>query len=747
MHRLTPSDGASGKGKPQSPAPATPNTNQTAAPAQAPAPQQAAQQPAPAPASTATSSAQQAQTITPQAAQSKLTPIRVETGNATLNKTSTSSTGTTMNAQVSKPSLARAANTSPISRNQSSAAMDNIRKAIEELGAAAEFDNTTLTMLELDRNGANRNMAVLIVCATERNKPGTPVAYHTLLLEETGQPRTVRRRLNNGINSGLNNGGVYEDILYPSDGYDEHMREAVLLAVAKKFGNGPVNVDNQKKIVTAGNIVLLDAMSSTVPATLDLSKVANVRGAVSNGSVAATTVLRTFLGQTDDFKLEGDVSGQRWTTSMLVSDAAFTDLMGIPMRGDVALELREGGSDNVNNNNLSYNDPAGEVLTHQVLGFQDLAWQPTPAAQMAAMNGNLMTGASMGLGLGLGMGMGGGMDPSVYMMFRSRFIITNLDPIFNPTLPDTLMGLATTQLLVEDRRFQNLWVKRHTLGAQNPINGKNLHDLGALGLEVMRPGIGEQAGQMVKSRFPTTGAKGEEPVLFSILNSVVYPDAVVSMDVSETGTFSWILGVFASAALGDISANDEIVGASDYVTRGHFSNIYQQLCGGAKPPVMLNDGVLINMGRYTDANGQLRDIREVDQLVIENAFGETAPEMVDRWIRMNYDTSIDEEFRLVEQRAIISMLFSNAQFTGRARRVTFRPEFLLALNKAIAACGGRFIARWGNEAPQSTLRATASFLNGVNFQGGLSGAYVQNYRPQQTGLGLNNSGFGRWGRF
>lgn len=743
MHRLTPSDSGKGTGTPQSQAQST-QTQQPAAqaPVQAPVQQQ---QPAAAPAVQATPAPQA--TVIPTTTPAKMTSVRVETANSTQNLFSNSSTGNNMNTSVNKPSLARSSNASPISRNQSSAAMDNIRKAIEELGTATEFDNVQLTVLELDRNGGNRNLGVLIVCATELNKPGSPVAFHTLLLEETGQPRIVKKRLNSGITSGLNNGGQYEDILYPSDAYDEFMREAVTYAVAKKFGNGQVTIDKEKKLVLAGNVVLLDAMASTVPATLDLSKPANVRGAVSNGSSAATTVLRTYLGISDDFKLEGDVSAQRWTSSMLVSDAAFSDLMGIPMRGDVVLELREGGTDNNNNNNQSYNDPAGEVLTHQILGFQDLAYQPTQAAQMAAMNGNLMSGQMMGLGLGMGMGMGNGMmDPSVHMLFRSRYIITNLDPIWNPTLPDTLMGLATTQLLLEEKRFQNLWVKRHMLGAQNPVSGKNMHDLGALGLEVVRPGVGEQAGQMVKSRFPTTGAKGEEPVLFSILNTVVHPDAVVSMDISETGTFSWILGVFASAALGDMGANDEIVGAADYVTRGQFSAIYGQLCGGAKPPVMLNDGVLINMGRYTDVNGQLRDIREVDQLVIENAFGETAPEMVDRWIRMNFDTSIDEDFRLVEQRAIISQLFSNAQFTGHARRVTFRPEFLLALSKAIAACGGRFIARWGNEQPTSTLRATASFLNGLNFNGGTSGAFVQNFRPQQTSMGLGNSGFGRWGR-
>lgn len=652
---------------------------------------------------------------------------------------------TNMTNTMNKPSLARAANMSPISRNQSSAAMENIRKAIEDLGASSEFESFSLTMLELDRNGANRNLSALIVCATERNKPGAPVAFHTLLLEETGAVRTVRRRLNNGTNVGINNGGTYDSLLYPSDGYDQFMREAVILTVAKKFGNGTVVVDKEKNQIISGNVVLLDAMASTVPATLDLSKVPNVRGAVSNGSVAATTVLRTYLGVSDDFKLEGDVQGQRWTTSILVSDAAFSDLMGIPMRGDVVLELREGGNDGNNNgqNNQSYNDPAGEVLTHQVLGFQDFAYQPSPAAQMAQMNGALMAGAALGMGIGMGMNMGG-VDPSAYLTFRSRYIITNLDPIWNPTLPDTLMGLAPVQCLLEEKRFQSLWVKRHMLGAQNPINGKNLHDLGALGLEVLRPGIGDQAGQMVKSRFPTTGAKGEEPVLFSILNSVVHPDAVVSMDISETGTFSWIHGVFASAALGSVESNNEIIGAADYVTRGNFSKIYAQECGGNALPVMINDGVLINMGRYTDANGQLRDVREVDQLVIENAFGESSPEMVDRWIRMNYDTSIDEEFRLVELREIIKQLYSNVTFTGRARRVTFQPAFLKALNRAIAACGGRFMARWGNEAPQSTNRATASFLSGLHFNNGVSGAYVQGYRPQVSNLGLGTTSFGRW---
>lgn len=672
----------------------------------------------------------------------RVTQVNVSQPQQSIFSNPTNNTGNKMS--LNKPSLARHSNPSPINRMQSSAAMDNIRKAIEELGAAREFDGQILTMLELDRNGGNRNLGALIVCVTERNKTVDSVAFHTLLLEETGSARTVKRRMDSGTEGFGSNGGVFEYPLYPSDGYDEHMREAVVLAVAKKFGNGSVTMDQEKKIMSSGSVVLLDAMASTVPATLDLSKPANVRGAVANGSVAASTVLRTFLGQTDDFKLEGDVAGQRWTSSILVSDAAFTDMMGIPMCGDIVLELREGGSDGSNNNTQSYNDPAGETLTHQILGFQDFAYDPSPAAQMAQMNGTLMSGMALGMGMGMGGGMG--IDPTAYLTFRSRYVITNLDPIWNPTLPDTLMGLATTQLLLEDRRFQSLHIKRHMLGAQNPIGGKNLHDLGALGLEVLRPGTGDQAGQMVRARFPTTGAKGEEPILMTILNSVVHPDAVVSMDISETGTFSWIHGVFASAALGSPSSNADIVGAADYLTRGKFSQIYAQECKGNPLPVMINDGLLVNLGRYTDSNGQLRDVREVNQLVIENAFGESAPEMVSRWIRMNFDRQLNEEFRLVEMKEIISQLYTNVQFTGRARRVTFRPEFLRALTASIAACGGRFMVRWGNEAPQSTARATASFLSNLGYNSAASGAFVQGYRPQPTGLGMaaGNTSFGRW---
>ncbi len=641
----------------------------------------------------------------------------------------------TMN-QASKPSLIRGAVSAPISRNNSSMAMDNIRKAMDDLGIANEFNDYQFKYIELDTSGNRRKVAALVVAARSKTVQDSAIAYHSILLEETGQMQRVKRRFDNLS---------YDDELYASDGFDQYMREDVVKAVAAAFvPGGQVVWNKDTNETTVNGIKLISAMASTIPATVDLKVPAMIRGPLSNACIAAMTLLNQDLGRSDDLKLEGNVAGQRWTANVLVSNASFTDMTGTPNRGDVVVEIREGGSDNSQNQyDQSFNDPNGEIMTHQILGFMDLVYNPTPnAQQMQGSNQMFVPNMLMG---GI---MGGMTQQDAYQVFRARYTMTHIDPIFNPTLPDLLFGLAGANVaILEEGRWKVAMVAQHNLGADNLVSGRNMRDLGILGAEIMRPGQGDQAGQMIRSRFQTSGGRGEDPVLYNIIETCIRPEPVLSMHVPESGAFSWMSGYFVAAAMGSQSAQADIVSAADYMTRNEFSKLYAQLCQGVPQPVVLNDNVLVNLGRYTDHNGMLRDSREVDQLVIENAFAETRPDMVDRWIRMQNDTSMPVEFRLNETRSIIRELYSNVQFTGRARAITFNPLFLRALCQAIVACGARMHLRHGNENPQSTVRSTATFLNGVQFAQGASGFYTPNYnQPQAQSMHGGGGYFGRWGQ-
>ena len=638
--------------------------------------------------------------------------------------------------QAAKPSLIRGAIQAPISRNNSSMAMDNIRKALDEMGTVNEWNDYQFKFIELDTSGSRRKVAAMVIAVRSKSTDHSPIAYHAILLEETGQQQRVKRRFENV---------TYDDELYPSDGFDQYMREDVIKAVANAFYPGQQLVhDKNTNVTSVAGVRLINALASTIPNTVDLKQVAMVRGPLSNACIAALTLLEQDLGRTQEFKLEGNVQAQRWTANVLVSDGSFTDMTGTPNRGSLAVEVKEGGSDgNQNQYDQSFNDPNGEVLTHQMLGFMDLIYDPTPAAmQMQSNTMGFMPNMIMGGGM-----MGGMFGKDAFQVFRARYVLTHIDPIYNPTLPDILFGLAATnEAVLEQDRWKPALIAQHNLGADNLISGRNMRDLGILGAEILRPGMGEQAGQMVRARFQTTGQRGEDPVLYNIINTCIRDQPLLSMHVPESGAFSWMSGYFVAAAMGSATAQADIIAAADYMTRNHFTQLYTQLCGGVPQPIIYNDNVLVNLGRYTDHNGMLRDSREVDQLVIENAFAETRPDMVDRWIRIQSDSSLPIEFRLNESRTIIKELYSSVQFTGRARAITFNPFFLRALSQAIVACGGRMHLRHGNENPQSTQRSTAAFLNNIQYAQGTSGFYTPNYQqPTQQSQYGGGGVYGRWG--
>lgn len=664
----------------------------------------------------------------------------MHSNNSTFHQSNTTFKSNTMSQNTgAKPSLIRGAVHAPVSRNNSSMAMDNIRKAMEELGISNEFEDYIFKFIELDTSGNRRKVAALVVAVRSKSVQDSPVAYHSILLEETGTMQRVKRRCDSV---------TYDDELYASDGFDQYMREDVIKAVAGQFfPGGQITYNKETNETSVNGIKLISAMASTIPSTVDLKVTSSVRGPLSNACIAAMTLLNQDLGRGDDLQLVGNVSGQRWTAHTLISNASFADMTGTPNRGELAVEIKEGGSDNNQNQyDQSYNDPNGEVLTHQILGFMDLVYNPTPAAlQMQQQNNMFMPNMIMGAMMG---GVMGGMTTAdAFRVFMPRYVMTHVDPIYNPTLPDLLFGIAGTNVaILEDGRWRSGLVAQHNLGADNLISGRNMRDLGILGTEVTRPGQGDQTGQMVRSRFATSGGRGEDPVLYSIIDTVIRPEPLLSMHVPESGAYSWMAGYFVAAAMGSQSAQADIISAADYMTRNEFSKIYNQLCGGAPQAVVLNDNVLVNLGRYTDQNGMLRDSRDVDQLVIENAFAETRPDMVDRWIRMQNDVTLPIEFRLSETRAIIRELYSNVQFTGKARAITFNPLFLRALCQAIVVCGGRMHLRTGNENPSSTTRSTASFLNGVQFATGASGFYTPNYHQPQSQTQYGGGGFyGRWG--
>ena len=165
-------------------------------------------------------------------------------------------------------------------------------------------------------------------------------------------------------------------------------------------------------------------------------------------------------------------------------------------------------------------------------------------------------------------------------------------------------------------------------------------------------------------------------------------------------------------------------------------------------PVCFDDADRIHLGYYTNSDGHLRDLRELDYLAILNLAGKDDPTLVEKWERTHLDRNIPLAVRLHERKTIIDRLLSGSVVVkGFARRVTFSEQFIKALSDSIEEAG--LSVRPGNMVDSFNQGATRG---GYTFQGQLvnpnlgnwmsSGAIQPNY-----GARFGNQAFsGVWGR-
>ena len=217
------------------------------------------------------------------------------------------------------------------------------------------------------------------------------------------------------------------------------------------------------------------------------------------------------------------------------------------------------------------------------------------------------------------------------------------------------------------------------------------------------------------------------------------------MDVPVCGAQSWYLDVFACANRGDVHAIEYLVKECDTLTNGYFKKVWE---AQANRQIFLERDNIVHLGYYETDEG-CRDIRDVDTIAVNNAFGQTEMAHVRTYSDTYLQTNIALEKRLSDRWNIIQAITKNkAVCTGFAERVTFSEAFLTALNIAAGQAG--LNARLNIPATGLSMhveRGVASFIDGAIVPANVGGnTFHQGY----TGpTGAYNPGFGMplWNSF
>jgi hypothetical protein len=388
------------------------------------------------------------------------------------------------------------------------------------------------------------------------------------------------------------------------------------------------------------------------------------------------------------------------------------DSFGNPVRTDISLKLR--GS--VKGQNSQQFDQFVDLAA--VDGFVDLLFEPEQNVGPMGMNG-----------------------PMGSLTYRPNLIVTRVDSQINIQSRELqLLGLVQTRMLSGVNKIIELFRPSHGK------KGTDFKDIGAFGLEApyhTPKGIQPPPGKV----WDTKSSKFSDQDFYALFVNTVHNDVVVSMDIEEHGDLTWVNDALIGAADGSPEAFQAIVKAADNLTNGFFSQEFERLGGG---PLVNNDFNRIHLGYYFDEDGARRDIRDIDYLAVLNG---KDLDVVATWSESFIANETPLEMRMDDRLRILNSLLGKVHVTGFARRLTFTPNFMGALDFACRRAGLQVMAtnfkehygaghRQGTSLGQYAMNQVAgasAFSAGYNPYAGYQGMNANASRWERHSMGFNNA--------
>lgn len=320
-------------------------------------------------------------------------------------------------------------------------------------------------------------------------------------------------------------------------------------------------------------------------------------------------------------------------------------ITGAPVRSDITLKISATDRNTQNQNMYSAFQHQSTKDLVEVNSYVDLVYAPQNALPAPG-------------------------QPIPTEVMQPRLVITKINPIDAPYTPEIfLLGLATSQLLGENYA----WASQYSNFAQEEV-----HDIGGMGYRMKNPSDPTAAPVAIDTKTNTFG----KDQMFDLIRTACYRYPLYSIDCEDAGPDSWLTGALVEAAHGNRASAQAMIDAADRLTNGLFSKYWQ---GG---DIAVSESNRIHLGTYVDATGQLRDLREIDNLAILNLFGANDINTCNLWENTFNDVNTPIEIRQEDRLNIVKQVTTNQlKITGSAERVTFTPVFLDALVDACMEAG------------------------------------------------------------
>ncbi len=476
--------------------------------------------------------------------------------------------------------------------------------------------------------------SVVVLVGYLKNNPNT-ILYYPYLLAGTNSSEIV-------VNRNINPQTQVEVTILPSDAFDNNLHSMIRSDIYSSIAKNP-----------GAKVDFVDGM--VVPPNFDMENDNNARTVAFIGAFALGTNLSMEVREFKDVNIcdavrEWTAKGQLPNFQMYVNYGRQikTSMIGLPVRSDVRLITKRITQTKANQNDINRIEN-GSVM-NEINGFIDLVW----------VGGNEVNPMLPVVG------------QQKFDNYAARFVITDIDSLKAYTPAYLLFSVASTYILANDDNY--IMAFRPQSADKKNID---ITDIGALGYENNITGTGFKKIDTKAADFTMTN-------LYQLVKLLIKPGLTISVDVPHGDIESWYMKIFSYGV--DVEKfRNKIIQAANRLTDNNFG-----LKFGSNDPIFAEVSK-IHMGYYTDRNGQIRDLRELDYLAAANFYGPKDPSRIKDWsdtFITNMNIPIDI-LMAERKKMILEMTNGMAQFTGYATRITFTPKFIAALVDGISACGLR----------------------------------------------------------
>ena len=479
------------------------------------------------------------------------------------------------------------------------------------------------------------NFSCLIIAVYLRDMKEVGVAFHTLILEATGEkmaPHIDTSGNRYASNSQGNRGGI--EVLRPTSiAYDGTLYETVSRRVSTVIPNMPH---------------YFHCDSCVIPRGFNTEDIGAVRSIASMSILAGSRELQTRMPGFRDINLGTLSNEDSLEINVAFAPTYVTDETAMPIRSDLSVEFVS-KLNNSKGNGYQANRCDTEKLISRLTGFIDLVYCGNQQQSVFQR-----------------------MEMPTVQQYAPRCVITSLATPEFPTPGAIMFGLSTIFSLSENSNWAQVF--RPTTARGKTVDIK---DIGAVNYEANV--FNSPPGTPLLVDTSTSGA--DAAAFGTYLGMLLRPNFALSIDCPDSGPQTHFLSLFANASRGDAGSMGIIYDALCELTNGKFAEFFPR-----GTPMFTDTGNRIHLGTWVNSSGQLCDIRDIDYVAVCSLWGKDDPSRIRAWGKTFEDVNKPIIMRLAERRAMISHLTGEtAEFTDFAERVTFSGHLAKAFTAAMTA--------------------------------------------------------------